>query len=257
MGQETADEGRFGYASRHLMITLDAARESPPGWRTCAGAAPRCRSARCCSTRGPSSSTTSATRARCPPSTRASSTAGSRWPRGCWSSPTGSSPRSATGCAAPRPRAPSRAVDDDPRIDPRELAAFLAGQYADAGLVAHRALRLDLRAAARARHHLARRARRRAARAPTRRTITSGWTTATRPAPYAASTTRCCRSRRPLRRPARQRAPRRLPRAARGWRARDQEKHARRGSVRAHQVRRWRRRRRPGGRTVGRRTGRG
>ncbi len=28
---------------------------------------------------------------------------------------------------------PQEAADDDPRIDPRELAAFLAGQYADAG----------------------------------------------------------------------------------------------------------------------------
>ena len=28
MGQETASEGRFGYASRHLLISLDAAREA-------------------------------------------------------------------------------------------------------------------------------------------------------------------------------------------------------------------------------------
>ena len=34
-----------------------------------------------------------------------------------------------TGPTAP----PLPAEDDDPRIDPRELAAFLAGQYADAG----------------------------------------------------------------------------------------------------------------------------
>jgi hypothetical protein len=31
------------------------------------------------------------------------------------------------------PAEPSDPQDDDPRIDPRELAAFLAGQYADAG----------------------------------------------------------------------------------------------------------------------------
>ena len=30
MGQETASEGRFGYASRHLLVALDAARTSPP-----------------------------------------------------------------------------------------------------------------------------------------------------------------------------------------------------------------------------------
>ena len=63
----------------------------------CTTTARRCRSAPCSSTRGPSSSTTSATRARSPRSTRPTSTAASRWPPGCSSSPTGSSPRSATG----------------------------------------------------------------------------------------------------------------------------------------------------------------
>ena len=59
---------------------------------TCCGtAAPRCRCAPCCSTPGRSSSTPSATRARSPRSTCPTSTAGSRWPRGCSSSPTGSS----------------------------------------------------------------------------------------------------------------------------------------------------------------------
>ena len=48
----------------------------------------------------------------------------------------------------------------DPRISPQELATFLAAQYPECGLVAHQPLRLDLRAAARTRHHLARRARR-------------------------------------------------------------------------------------------------
>jgi hypothetical protein len=37
MGQETASEGRFGYASRHLLLTdgrdLPAAYDGPPGWR--------------------------------------------------------------------------------------------------------------------------------------------------------------------------------------------------------------------------------
>ena len=64
------------------------------------------------------------------------STGGSRWPPGCWSWPTGSSPRSATGCATgptARPRTRPAGPDDDPRLEPRELAAFLAGQYADAG----------------------------------------------------------------------------------------------------------------------------
>ena len=32
LGRETASEGRFGYASRHLQITLDAARENQPAY---------------------------------------------------------------------------------------------------------------------------------------------------------------------------------------------------------------------------------
>ena len=91
LGQETASEGRFGYASRHLLIALDAARESDPSTPTSAGGSRRCRSAPCCSTRGRSSSTTSATRARSPRSTCATWTAGSRWPPGCSSWPTRSS----------------------------------------------------------------------------------------------------------------------------------------------------------------------
>ena len=58
-------------------------------------------------------------------------------------------------------------ADDDPRIAPRELAAFLAGQYPDAGLVAHRPLRVDLRAPPRARHRQPGRARRGARAGPT------------------------------------------------------------------------------------------
>ena len=98
MGRETASEGRFGYASRHLLVGLDPARENQPGYeRPRRPAWPRSRSGRCCSTRGRSSSTTSATRARSPTSTCPTSTAGSRSPPGCSSSPTASSPRSATG----------------------------------------------------------------------------------------------------------------------------------------------------------------
>ena len=98
MGQETASEGRWGYASRHLLVGLGRRARGPTGVRRAgARAAPRCRSARCCSTRGRSSSTTSATRATSPTSTRPTSTAGSRWPPGCSSWPTASSRRSATG----------------------------------------------------------------------------------------------------------------------------------------------------------------
>ena len=155
MGQETAQRGRFGYASRHLLIGRDPTRRRPA---RCAGAACRCRSARCCSTRGPSSSTTSATRARCPRSTCPTSTAGSPSPPGCSSSPTGSSPPSAT-----RLRAGDARTEPEPdRRGPAHRRPGAGGvprrPVRRCRLVAHRPLRLDRRAAARARHHLARRA---------------------------------------------------------------------------------------------------
>ena len=34
MGMETAKEGRFGYASRHLLVALDPARSTPPAYET-------------------------------------------------------------------------------------------------------------------------------------------------------------------------------------------------------------------------------
>ena len=37
MGQETVDAGRFGYASRHLLVAVDAARESDPRWSALRG----------------------------------------------------------------------------------------------------------------------------------------------------------------------------------------------------------------------------
>jgi predicted RNase H-like nuclease/ppGpp synthetase/RelA/SpoT-type nucleotidyltranferase len=37
MGQETASQGRFGYASRHLLIALDPARSAPPAYETLRG----------------------------------------------------------------------------------------------------------------------------------------------------------------------------------------------------------------------------
>src|SRR3954466_638010 len=37
LGRETASEGRFGYASRHLQITLDAARENHPAYAHLSG----------------------------------------------------------------------------------------------------------------------------------------------------------------------------------------------------------------------------
>ena len=93
----------------------------------------RSRSAPCCSTPGPSSSTTSATRAPSPTSTcpdldrRFTLAAGLLELADREFSTIRERLRTGVAAADPEPDG------DDPRISPRELAAFLAGQYADAG----------------------------------------------------------------------------------------------------------------------------
>ena len=94
-----------------------------------------------------------------------------------------------------------------PADQPRELAAFLAGQLRRRRLVAHRPLRVDLRAAARAGHHVPGRARRPSALGGRGALSASGWTTATRRAPCGGSTTPAVGVRRRVRRAARQRRP--------------------------------------------------
>ena len=127
-------EGRFGYASRHLLIGLDPAREGHPTRRSWSGARRRCRCARCCSTHGPSSSTTSATRARCRTSTPREFDRRFTLAAGLLELADREFSAIRERLRAPRPDDEADDIDpDDPRIAPRELAAFLAGQYADAG----------------------------------------------------------------------------------------------------------------------------
>ena len=148
MGQETASAGGFGYASRHLLVTPTRPTTSRICRRTtnCAATGRACRCARCCSTRGPSSSTTSATRAPCPRSTSPTSTGASPWPPDCSSSPTASSPPSANDSRPLRRASPGDADPSDPRISGQDLAIVPRRAVRRRGLVAHRPLRLDRRA---------------------------------------------------------------------------------------------------------------
>ena len=102
MGQETAREGRFGYASRHLLVTAEP------------GAGPAERTTRPSAVGAPQVQVRTVLqhawaefehdiryKGTSPTSTPPTSTGGSRWRPDCSSSPTASSPRSATGCRPP------------------------------------------------------------------------------------------------------------------------------------------------------------
>ncbi len=170
MGQETASEGRFGYASRHLLVSTDPER------RAYEPRAPRQVQVRTVLQHAWAEFEHdirykgTIPEEHVPDLDRRFTLAA-----GLLELADREFSRSATGSRPPRPSSSREADDSDPRISAQELAAFLAGAVRRRRLVAHRPLRLDLRAAARARHHLARRARR-AARGPsTARRSTSGW----------------------------------------------------------------------------------
>ncbi len=134
LGQETAQEGRFGYASRHLLIGLDAAREGHPAYEQMRGRSASVQVRTVLQHAWAEFEHDIRYKGSIPEEhardfdrrftlaaglleladqefstirdTLRSSVAGATEPAG---------------------------ADDDPRIDPRELAAFLAGQYAEAG----------------------------------------------------------------------------------------------------------------------------
>jgi len=132
LGRETASQGRFGYASRHLVIALDAARESQPAYEQLRGLVASVQIRTVLQHAWAEfehdiryKGTVPAEHARdfdrrftlaaglLELADREFSTIRDRLRIG--------------------PAERSEAEDDDPRIDARELAAFLAGQYADAG----------------------------------------------------------------------------------------------------------------------------
>ncbi len=165
MGQVTAEEGRFGYASRHLQIGLDAVREAQPAYAHLRGRAAQVQirtvrpAARVGGVRarhplqGPGAG---GARPRLrPPVHPGGGPAGARRP-GVLHHPR--HPARRPGRGAPRPGR-RRPTHRRPRA-----GGVPGGAVRRRRLVAHRPLRLDLRAAARARRHLADRARRGAAR---------------------------------------------------------------------------------------------
>ena len=133
MGQETASEGRFGYASRHLLVSLDAARESQPSYESLRGRRAQVQIRTVLQHAWAEFEHDIRYKGDIPDehardfdrrftlaagllelADREFSTIRDRLQAGM----TGQQ---------------QEPEDDDPRISPRELAAFLAGQYADAG----------------------------------------------------------------------------------------------------------------------------
>ncbi len=133
MGRETASEGRFGYASRHLLIGLDAGRDDQPAYELLSGRLAQIQIRTVLQHAWAEFEHDIRYKGTIPDehvpdfdrrftlaagllelADREFSTIRDRLQVGM----TGAQPD---------------AEDDDPRISPRELAAFLAGQYADAG----------------------------------------------------------------------------------------------------------------------------
>ncbi|MFE6507744.1 DUF429 domain-containing protein [Nocardioides sp. NPDC057767] len=133
MGEETASEGRFGYASRHLLVSLDPAREGQAAYELLRGRQAQIQIRTVLQHAWAEFEHDIRYKGTIPSehvpdfdrrftlaagllelADREFSTIRDRLRQGV----TGAS---------------TEAVDDDPRISPRELAAFLAGQYADAG----------------------------------------------------------------------------------------------------------------------------
>ena len=133
MGRETASEGRFGYASRHLLVGLDAARESQPAYELLRGRRAQVQIRTVLQHAWAEFEHDIRYKGTIPDehvpdfdrrftlaagllelADREFSTIRDRLQAGMTEQQRVSE-------------------DDDPRISPRELAAFLAGQYADAG----------------------------------------------------------------------------------------------------------------------------
>jgi predicted RNase H-like nuclease/ppGpp synthetase/RelA/SpoT-type nucleotidyltranferase len=135
MGQETAQEGRFGYASRHLLIGLDAARESHPAYATLAGHTAQVQIR----------TVLQHAWAEFEHDIRYKGTMPDEHARDFdrrFTLAAGlleladrefSTIRDTLRSSAASSTEPDGGTDRDPRIDPRELAAFLAGQYAESG----------------------------------------------------------------------------------------------------------------------------
>ena len=133
LGRETASEGRFGYASRHLLIALDAAREGLPAYENLLGRRAQVQIRTVLQHAWAEFEHDIRYKGTIPdehvPDFDRRFTLAAGLLELADREFSTIRDRLREGMAGPGPEA----VDDDPRISPRELAAYLAGQYADAG----------------------------------------------------------------------------------------------------------------------------
>ncbi len=135
MGEETAQQGRFGYASRHLLIGLDAAREGHPSYELMRGHTAQVQIRTVLQHAWAEFEHDIRYKGTMPDEhardfdRRFTLAAGLLELADREFSTIRDRLRASAASASETDGVP----DDDPRIDPRELAAFLAGQYAEAG----------------------------------------------------------------------------------------------------------------------------
>jgi ppGpp synthetase/RelA/SpoT-type nucleotidyltranferase len=133
LGRETASEGRFGYASRHLLIGLDAARESQPAYELLRGRLAQVQIRTVLQHAWAEFEHDIRYKGSIPdehvPDFDRRFTLAAGLLELADQEFSTIRDRLQEGIAEEGPEP----TDDDPRISPRELAAFLAGQYADAG----------------------------------------------------------------------------------------------------------------------------
>jgi ppGpp synthetase/RelA/SpoT-type nucleotidyltranferase len=136
LGRETASEGRFGYASRHLQIMLDAAREGQPAYAHLAGRNVQVQIRTVLQHAWAEFEHDIRYKGTVPPEHAHDFDRRFTLAAGLLEL---ADQEFATirdrlrGPVAADDHLPASAPDDDPRLDAREVASFLAGQYADAG----------------------------------------------------------------------------------------------------------------------------
>jgi len=132
MGRETASEGRFGYASRHLLVELDPAREGMAAYALLRGRIVQVQVRTVLQHAWAEFEHDIRYKGQMP--AEHARDFDRRFTLAAGLLELADREFSTIRDRLREAAAPSVApTDDDPRLDPRELAAFLAGQYADAG----------------------------------------------------------------------------------------------------------------------------